>query len=112
MKKAFQWMSAAAVAFAVTACGPATRHEQIEALKGDVTRGQTAFNKTCATCHGTDGNGTASGPSLKEPAKNDPTHEIIETVINGKGTLMPSQAALPDQEIADIVAYVKATFGT
>jgi mono/diheme cytochrome c family protein len=35
--------------------------------------------------------------------------ELVATIVNGTGTMEP--VALEDQEIADVLAYIRATFG-
>jgi ubiquinol-cytochrome c reductase cytochrome b subunit len=75
------------------------------------------FGQYCLVCHGTDGRGTAMRPSM--PAIPDFTNrawqanassaQLPASILNGKGTLMPSFAGRvsPDQAEA-LVAYVRA----
>ena len=71
---------------------------------GDATAGATVFANTCAVCHGADGTG-GSGPDITGEA-NSP--ELSDTILNGTGD-MPAQD-LTDTEVADVIAYMKATF--
>lgn len=66
----------------------------------------------CAPCHGKDGKGTSAGAELFEPLGNDPATDVIETTLNGKtGTDMAAYSSvLTGQQIADLYAYMKATF--
>lgn len=99
------------------ASGPTTadRVASISKLTGDATAGKTVYEKssspTCLSCHQADGKGdkSRSYPSLVEPLANDPISEIATNVLNGKG-VMPKQTDLTDQQIADVIAYMKATF--
>lgn len=99
------------------ASGPTTaeRVANISKLTGNATAGKTVYEKaaspTCASCHQADGKGdkSRSYPSLVEPAANDPVSELATNVLNGKG-VMPKQTDLTDQQIADVIAYMKATF--
>ena len=99
------------------ASGPTTadRIASISKLTGDATAGKTVYEKaaspTCLSCHQADGKGdkSRSYPSLGEPAANDPVSELATNVLNGKG-VMPKQTDLTDQQIADVIAYMKATF--
>lgn len=82
-------------------------------LDGDATAGMAVF-QVCSTssCHGADGNtpGTPDVKKLSEVIPEDDDHVIVETILKGTGA-MPSQAHLSDQQIADVVAYVRDTFG-
>jgi mono/diheme cytochrome c family protein len=79
------------------------------ALVGDAANGATIYASTCASCHGVDGVGGASGPSLVAyvPAASDA--DLTGIVDNGKGS-MPDMG-LSAQEVADVVAYLRETFG-
>ena len=84
--------------------------DAILALTGDATAGATTFSNVCAGCHGADG---ASGyaANLVEVAPTLDDAVIVGTIINGDSTGgMPAQD-LSDQEVADVLAYVRATFG-
>lgn len=78
-------------------------------------RGASAFQRACAGCHGPDGRGTRP-PGFKTPPRNltDPELQarltdamIKETIRFGKGQMPNFGAALPQQDIDDIVAYVR-----
>mgnify|MGYP000952077755 CR=1 FL=1 len=93
---------------AVSACGPMSREEKIAALTGTAATGATLYTAQCASCHGADGKGTASGVDLWEPVKNDPATELLGVIINGKkGTSMASYSGLADQQLADLYAHLK-----
>jgi cytochrome c oxidase subunit 2 len=93
--------------------GAQTRTDKIVALTGSVSAGELVYqNNGCSGCHGAKGLGTASGPTLDEPLKNDGKAEIVEVLLDGvKGNAMASYASLSDQQIADLYAYMKSTFG-
>lgn len=105
-------LAVAVAAVVMTACGPVTQADQIAALTGTASAGQALYTSTCASCHGANGKGTGSGVDLFEPLKNDPATEVIETILNGKtGTSMAAyKTVLTNQQIADLYAYMKATF--
>lgn len=75
------------------------------ASKGDPTAGETVFANTCAACHGADGTG-GSGPDITGEAFASDLESIIR---NGEGE-MPAQSQLSDTEVADVIAYMQATF--
>jgi mono/diheme cytochrome c family protein len=85
----------------------ATEHPALD-LTGDATAGATVYADTCGACHGADGTG-GIGPSLVEHAPMHSDEELVATIVNGTGTMEP--VALEDQEIADVLAYIRATFG-
>lgn len=90
------------------------RIETIKGLTGNAAAGETVYTTTsspkCIQCHKADGKGSEKGaPSLVEPSANDPVEELAGYILNGKGK-MPKQESLTDQEIADVIAYMKATF--
>lgn len=73
--------------------------------------GRAIFNKRCASCHGTDGNGkgSRSGPALNQPTyKYGNTPEAIrESIIKGRPNGMPAfGSALQEIEIDTLVSYV------
>lgn len=86
--------------------------------------GKAVFTKYCLACHQADGSGV---PGMYPPlgagswAGKDPKELIAVLMkgLNGKievnGTtfngFMPSQAQLTDEEIADVLSYVRSSFG-
>jgi cytochrome c551 len=78
-------------------------------LEGDVAAGETVYGGSCAACHGGDGSG-GTGPDLVESFANLGDEEIVSVIIDGKGS-MPAQSSLEDQDVADVLAYGRDTFG-
>lgn len=82
---------------------------------GDSTAGATVF-QVCAGCHGADGKGMKnpvpenSGGDLSEEAKELDDAQFAFVVKNGLGTMV-AQKQLSDQQIVDVIAYIRATFG-
>lgn len=89
-----------------------------------VVRGKKVFMTTCVTCHQRDGGGV---PRLNPPLINteyvlgDKTR-LIQIVLKGLNqpleiegdkytNAMPSFAQLTDQQIADVLTYVRNSFG-
>lgn len=76
-------------------------------IVGDATAGADVYVAACSGCHGADGEGGV-GPAMAGAA--DMTDESLEDLIlNGKDE-MPA-IDLSEQELADLMAYVRATFG-
>ena len=79
------------------------------AATGDAANGATLYSSSCAGCHGADGTGV-SGPDLTSGLVSGMTDDQISDVIaNGAGS-MPAITS-DDQEIADILAYLRQEFG-
>lgn len=82
--------------------------DAILALTGNATAGATVYSQTCASCHAADGTGD-TGPSLVEHSPLHGDEELLGIILNGSGDMAP--VPLEDQEAADVLAYLRATFG-
>jgi cytochrome c oxidase cbb3-type subunit 3 len=76
--------------------------------------GERIFLTTCSQCHGSDAGGAKGFPNLRdgdwlyggEPDK------LVETITNGRMGVMPPQgAALGDEGVRNVVAYVRSLSG-
>jgi mono/diheme cytochrome c family protein len=67
-------------------------------------------DKGCAHCHGVGGIGGKKAPSLVDIRKNKlwPPDKITGQIVNGGQKMPPFGDALSDQEIAQLVAYLRA----
>jgi len=91
---------------------------------GTIHPGKSVYDKHCLTCHQADGSGVPGmhpplGPGSwveREPA------ELIAILMKGLSgkievngeeykSFMPSQAKLSDEEIADVLTYIRINFG-
>lgn len=93
-------------------------------LQASLERGKTVYAQFCLTCHQADGSGV---PNLNPPlTKNQwtmgPKAVLIKQVLKGShGTVeidgdtfhntMPPMAQLTDQQIADVLSFVRNNFG-
>jgi len=68
---------------------------------GDVYRGETVFQQTCAGCHGADASGDV-GPRLAGAGL--ATTDVTAVVATGRG-VMPA-GLVEGQDAADVAAYV------
>lgn len=81
-------------------------------FKGDTARGETLYEVRCMGCHGAKGQGGV-GLNLRNPVvqKADPEFLAITVRDGRKGTPMAafgkSGVGLPDEDIADVVTYVR-----
>lgn len=92
---------AALLAAALVGCGPtAPRARTIAALQGVPVRGAALFQTSCAGCHKAEG--------FTKMLAWFPESAFLSTVVTGvPKTRMPAFAALSDQQIADIYAYLR-----
>lgn len=82
---------------------------------GDPAAGQTRYAVNCITCHGRTGKGVAEFPALVGRDRNYIANRL--TQYRGKTEVGPDSAVmwsmaeeLSDTTIADLAAYVSATF--
>jgi mono/diheme cytochrome c family protein len=90
-----------------------------------IARGEKIFTHYCLSCHQSDGSGV---PQLNPPLKNTPyvlgdEKRLISIVMNGfsegveingesyTNPMPPFGTALNDAEIADVLTYVRNSFG-
>jgi mono/diheme cytochrome c family protein len=87
-------------------------------------RGKTVYTANCLTCHQPDGGGV---PNLNPPLTGTkwvkgPKADLVQLILKGsKGKVeidgetfhnaMPAQAHLTDEQIADVLTYVRKNFG-
>jgi len=86
--------------------------------------GKSVYNKYCLTCHQSDGSGV---PGMHPPmgvgswVGNDP-NELIAIMMKGLSgkievngevykNFMPSHAQLTDEQLADVLSYIRSSFG-
>jgi mono/diheme cytochrome c family protein len=94
------------------------------ALQSSIARGKAVYATNCLMCHQANGSGV---PNLNPPLRQTSwvlgsKDVLINQVLKGsKGTVeidgdrfenaMPAQAHLTDQQIADVLSYVRNSFG-
>lgn len=91
---------------------------------GDATKGQVLFPMYCAACHGSTGKGDGPGAGALNPKPRDLTDaaymgklsdQYLFDVISKGGPALGKSAAMPpwnpplkDQDILDVVAYLRS----
>lgn len=78
---------------------------------GDAKAGAVLYrDKGCAYCHGAAGEGTKKAPSLADirADKAWPPEKITDQILNGGKKMPPFRDSLSDEEIAQLVAYLRA----
>ena len=93
---------------------PPREHERENTMAGDtdaVAAGRLLFEDHCARCHGEDAGGKGKRPSLRservqETATPGDLHWLLVNGSLGRG--MPSWSKLPDEQIWQIITYLKS----
>jgi len=79
------------------------------ALAADAARGKVLFTEKygCYQCHGTEGQGAATGPRL---APDPLPYEALSSFVRTTSREMPPfrETVLPDADLADIYAYLQS----
>lgn len=72
--------------------------------------GKKLYARRCAQCHGPDGDGKEKAPSLRAPVIQNAEPGILFWMVkNGnRKDGMPGWASLPEQQIWQVVTYVKS----
>ena len=92
---------------------------KIELPEGSAVRGEEIYGKTCAMCHGPDGNAdTQVGKRLGVKKLTNASRmsafsdeDIVNTVQNGKGKMPGFGKKLTLQELADTIEFVRGLSG-
>jgi mono/diheme cytochrome c family protein len=87
-------------------------------------RGKQVYETTCITCHQRDGGGVPhlNPPLIKTEYVLGDKSRLIQIVLNGLSqpieiedetytNVMPAQTQLSDQQIADVLTYLRSNFG-
>lgn len=102
---------------------PAMLHAQdSQSVKSSIDRGKLIFEQTCLACHQADGSGVPhlAPPLIKGTFVGGDKTKVIDIVLHGlenveiKGEFysnpMPSFDYLSDQDIADVLTFVRSNF--
>ncbi len=93
---------------------PARDHEKINPFRDQpeaIAAGRRIFLDRCSHCHGENAEGTKKRPPLKSPrvqqqATEGDLHWLLVNGNMGKG--MPSWAKLPDQQVWQVISYLRS----
>ena len=87
-------------------------------LNAEGSSGATTFKSKCVLCHGADGTGnTPLGKQLQaadlhsKDIQKKSDAELHKTVHDGNGNMPPFGEQLSDDEIDQVIKYVRTTFG-
>jgi mono/diheme cytochrome c family protein len=99
------------------------RMETSPALKASITNGQAIYSQSCVSCHQPDGYGVQNmnPPLIKTSYVLGDKTRLINILLKGLSrqeidgvmyqNVMPSHDFLTDQQIADVLTYVRNSFG-
>jgi mono/diheme cytochrome c family protein len=95
-----------------------------DADKASIARGKTAYEQYCLACHQADGSGVPhlNPPLIKTKWTMGDKKVLINVVLKGLDdqievdgetyqNVMPPMAHLSDQEIADVLTFIRNSFG-
>lgn len=100
--------------------------QQPASLKAAITRGKTVYETTCLPCHQQDGGGVPNmnPPLIKTKWVLGDKKALIKIVLKGlpggeididgdtfHNPMPPQESTLKDQEIADVLTYIRNSFG-
>lgn len=76
---------------------------------GNYFKGQTIYATYCQGCHGSNGKGTLSGaPNFTRGLSlMKPDAQLFETVINGRNAMPGFQGVLKNEDIYDVISYIR-----
>ncbi len=75
----------------------------------DASAGATVYAQSCAGCHGDPLTGGGTAPLLADEVPGESDDELRDVILNGEGD-MPA-IALTEQEVTDVIAYLRETIG-
>ena len=76
--------------------------------------GAAVYSHVCQACHMPDAKGAVGAGAYPALAKNPKLAEAgypISVILHGQKAMMPLGALLSDQQIADVVTYIRSNFG-
>jgi len=77
-----------------------------EGLTADAASTQTLYTSNCASCHGSDGQSGSARRNAAGVADQNPS-SVVNIMQTGEDE-MPSFSGLSDQQLADILGYLKS----
>jgi len=85
--------------------------------------GKEIYTKSCAGCHGPEGKGDGAAAAVMNPKPTNLTDKALMSKLNdtaltnaivkggsgtGKSPLMPAFSQLKDQDVKDLIAYIRS----
>lgn len=90
------------------------RLQDILSAEGDAEAGEAVFRaatdeQTCTDCHGEQGEG-GFGPNLESRFASKTEWELMTAILDGRGGMPAWGETLDDEQLADLLAFLRATF--
>ncbi len=88
------------------------RADDILSLTGDPAAGELVYAANCEQCHGVNGLGENDpdfpmlGEDLRE-VLDEEDEEVVEVILYGEEEMPAFEGVLSDQEIADVIAFIR-----
>ncbi len=76
--------------------------------------GEAVFKGVCQGCHMTDAKGAVGAgmyPALAKDANLETAAYPVSVIVNGQKAMPPLKNFLSDQQVADVVNYIRSNFG-
>lgn len=89
------------------------RIDAVRALAGDAASGEQLYLAECITCHLADGTGRTNegaGKDLTDWLPRNPDAAAIDAILSGRQGMLAYDGVYSDQDVADLIAYLRATF--
>jgi len=123
MKKFFL-LNALVTVLTVTCLSFAAREPEQAGITASIKRGETVFEQFCLGCHQANGGGVPglNPPLIKTKWVVGDKKELIKIILQGLSgeivvndetfnNAMPAQNFLTDEQVADVLTYVRNSFG-
>ena len=82
----------------LVACGE-KEGDTSSTAEADVANGESVYSSTCLTCHP----GSGDIPTLSSSLSDEELTDVITSGVGG----MPPQSSLSNQDVTDVVAYIR-----
>lgn len=91
------------------------RRKSILQSEGTASAGETVFRQgaegdACVDCHGENGRGDGVGPDLKQRFGQKTDWQLLNSILDGPGPMPAWGDRLSDEELSDLMAYLRKTF--
>jgi mono/diheme cytochrome c family protein len=96
--------------FVVSGCAPLARELVADSPGGLLFQGYTKADVDCYRCHSGKATGSWRGPSLKTPTVEFSQEQLHGTIKDGDGGMPAFKDRLTDEEIDQIIAWLKTQF--
>ena len=92
------------LAIGIAACGGTAGDTAtgIDLSSADLANGQAVHDTSCQICH-------ASNPSMAEYSPSLSDSQLYDVIVDGIGA-MPAQSSLSEQDVIDVIAYIRETY--